>query len=61
MTQPSVKASDYITLAEAEKRGFGQADTLKRRCLRGLMPCRKSGRVWLVRIRDLRRFERRAQ
>lgn len=56
MHKPALRPSDYITLAEAQARGFGKADTLKHACLRGSLPCRKSGATWLVRLSDLRAY-----
>jgi hypothetical protein len=59
MKKPILKPDDYLTLAEAEARGLGKADTLKHRCLRGTLAGRKSGGTWLVRLSDLKAARKR--
>jgi hypothetical protein len=61
MKKSTLKPNDYLTLAEAEARSLGKADTLKHRCLRGTLAGRKSGATWLVRLSDLKNTRKRSR
>ncbi|MFH1535053.1 MAG: hypothetical protein ABIF80_03645 [Patescibacteria group bacterium] len=56
-----VRGKNAFTLQEAEQKGFGTSNSIKKQILRGVLPAEKIGTVWLVNKRHLEAMVKRRQ
>jgi hypothetical protein len=56
-----VRGKNAFTLQEAEQKGFGTSNSIKKQILRGVLPAEKIGTVWLVNKKNLEAMVKRRQ
>jgi hypothetical protein len=56
-----VRGKNAFTLQEAERKGFGTSNSIKKQILRGVLPAEKIGTVWLVNKKNLEAMVKRRQ